>query len=125
MREIKRVAREERLTLRQPVERFSQYRGNPFAGTPDAVAATIEAWFAAGALDGLNLSFRLTEQLEEFVEQVVPRLWDKGIFRSAYEASTLRGNLGLPIPENRYTAARRGAVTIPADDVGAWAGAAV
>ncbi len=27
-----------------------------------------------------------------------------------YEATTLRGNLGLPIPENRHTAARRPAV---------------
>lgn len=112
VKEIKRVAREERLTLRQTVERFSQYRGNAFAGTPDTVAGTIEEWFTAGALDGLNLSFRLTEQLEEFVAEVVPRLRAKGIFRTAYEASTLRGNLGLSIPENRYTA-RRSAPTDP------------
>lgn len=115
VKEIKRVAREERLTLRQTVERFSQYRGNPFAGTADTVADTIEEWFTAGALDGLNVSFRLTEQLEEFVEHVVPRLRAKGVFRTTYEATTLRGNLGLTVPENRYTATRRKASASPAD----------
>ena len=39
----------------------------------------------------------------------MPLLQAKGIFRTEYEASTLRGNLGIPIPENRYTAARRAA----------------
>jgi hypothetical protein len=29
------------------------------------------------------------------------------VLRSEYEATTLRGNLGIPVPENRYTRARR------------------
>jgi hypothetical protein len=38
---------------------------------------------------------------------VVPILRERGLVRAEYESSTLRGNLGLPVPENRYTAARR------------------
>jgi hypothetical protein len=34
---------------------------------------------------------------------VVPILQSRGIFRTEYEADTLRGNLGLPVPVNRYT----------------------
>ncbi len=38
----------------------------------------------------------------------MPILQAKGIFRRDYEHSTLRGHLGLPVPENRY--ARRPAL---------------
>ena len=34
---------------------------------------------------------------------MVPILQERGLVRTEYEASTLRGNLGLPVPENRYT----------------------
>jgi hypothetical protein len=37
-----------------------------------------------------------------------------GLFRTEYEHDTLRGHLGLPIPENRWTRARR-AVAIAAE----------
>jgi hypothetical protein len=40
------------------------------------------------------------------VDTVVPILQERGIYRTGYEATTLRGNLGIPVPENRYTAAR-------------------
>ena len=51
--------------------------------------------------------FRVTDDLDTFIERVVPILQAKGIFRTEYESSTLRGNLGLPIPENRYSRERR------------------
>jgi hypothetical protein len=38
---------------------------------------------------------------------VVPILQERGLFRRDYEHATLRGNLGLDVPENRHTAARR------------------
>jgi len=50
---------------------------------------------------------RVTDDLDTFIERVVPLLQEKGLFRTEYEANTLRGNLGLPIPENRHTRARR------------------
>jgi hypothetical protein len=41
------------------------------------------------------------------VDLVVPILQERGLFRKEYESDTLRGNLGLPIPENRYTLERK------------------
>jgi hypothetical protein len=38
---------------------------------------------------------------------VVPILRERGLARAEYESGTLRGHLGLPVPENRYTRARR------------------
>ncbi|MNP75001.1 Nitrilotriacetate monooxygenase component A [compost metagenome] len=40
---------------------------------------------------------------KDFIQLVVPILQDRGIFRNEYEDDTLRGNLGLPYPENNYT----------------------
>jgi len=36
--------------------------------------------------------------LQEFVDQVIPELQRRGLFRTQYEATTLRGNLGLTRP---------------------------
>jgi hypothetical protein len=55
--------------------------------------------------DGFNLAVRLPEDLTYFVDTVVPILQARGLYRAEYEASTLRGNLGLPIPESRHRAA--------------------
>ncbi|SDN42612.1 NtaA/DmoA family FMN-dependent monooxygenase [Actinacidiphila guanduensis] len=100
-------ARAENLTLRQVAQSVREFRRSPFVGTPQQVAGTIEEWFAAGTFDGINLAFRTEAELTAFVEGVVPLLQKRGLFRTAYEADTLRGNLGLPIPENRYTRERR------------------
>jgi hypothetical protein len=45
--------------------------------------------------------------LNDFVELVIPELHDRDLFRTAYEGSTLRDNLGLPRPVSRYDAASR------------------
>jgi hypothetical protein len=45
----------------------------------------------------------LPQGFNDFVDQVLPILKERGLFRTEYEADTLRGNLGLPKPENRYT----------------------
>ena len=100
--DLVRQATENGWTLRQTVEAVSQYKPGPFVGAPQTVADSIQAWFEAGALDGINLAFRLVEDLEYFIEAVVPILQSRGIFRTEYEADTLRGNLGLPFPVNRY-----------------------
>ncbi|MFB5680185.1 hypothetical protein ACE3NQ_04520 [Paenibacillus terreus] len=41
-------------------------------------------------------------EFEDFIKLVVPILQDKGLFRKEYEDDTLRGNLGLPYPENKH-----------------------
>jgi alkanesulfonate monooxygenase len=40
--------------------------------------------------------------LDEFVNLVVPVLQKRGLFRTEYEGSTLRENLGLRRPVNRF-----------------------
>ena len=44
----------------------------------------------------------LPEGLNDFVDRVVPELQKRGIFRKDYEGRTLRDNLGLPRPKNRF-----------------------
>ena len=44
----------------------------------------------------------LPSGLTDFLEQVVPILQARGIFRLEYQPDTLRGHLGLPFLENRY-----------------------
>jgi alkanesulfonate monooxygenase len=67
----------------------------------------MEEWLLAGAADGFNLLFPFFPgPLDDFVDLVVPELQRRGIFRTEYEGRTLRENLGVPIPPNRYTVAR-------------------
>ena len=35
-------------------------------------------------------------------EHVLPELRSRGLFREEYDADTLRGNYGLPRPENQF-----------------------
>jgi alkanesulfonate monooxygenase SsuD/methylene tetrahydromethanopterin reductase-like flavin-dependent oxidoreductase (luciferase family) len=93
-------------TLRQTVEAASEYKPKPFVGSPTTVADEMQRWFSNGALDGLNLAFRVRDELENFIDTVVPILQERGLYRREYESDTLRGNLGLPFPVNRYTQQR-------------------
>lgn len=68
-------------------------------GTPERLAARMEEWFRAGVVGGFNIMPDvLPSGLEDFVDQVVPILRRKGIFREAYEPGTFR---------DRITAGRR------------------
>ena len=100
---IKQVARDENLTLREMALRSTTPR-NEFIGTPSQVANAMQAWFEEGAADGFMLVPSVLPQgFNDFVDQVLPILKERGLFRTEYETDTLRGNLGLPKPENRYT----------------------
>jgi FMN-dependent oxidoreductase (nitrilotriacetate monooxygenase family) len=108
---IIRLAKQENLTLRQTALRFATPKGE-FVGTPKKIADLIETWLEEKASDGFIIQSATPKGLPEFVEKVVPLLQARGIFRSEYEHSTLRGNLGLSVPENRNTANRRQTTTI-------------
>ncbi|MGE4324474.1 MAG: LLM class flavin-dependent oxidoreductase, partial [Sphingobium sp.] len=72
-------------------------------GTPTQIADRMEEWFNADAADGfVIIPPVLPDQLEVFVAKVVPELQRRGVFRTAYEGSTLREHLGLERPANRY-----------------------
>ena len=76
-------------------------------GTPSQVADEMEHWFKDGAADGFNvMPAWLPGSLKDFVDLVIPELQRRGLFRTEYEATTLRGNLGLPKPVNRHRLAR-------------------
>jgi FMN-dependent oxidoreductase (nitrilotriacetate monooxygenase family) len=100
---LKYLARTEHLTLRQLALRTTTPKST-FTGTPTQIADTMQAWFEAGAADGFMISGAvLPDGLVDFLDHVVPILQERGLFRTEYETDTLRGNLGLPKPANRYT----------------------
>ena len=69
------------------------------------LADAIEEWFTQGAADGFNIMPPiLPTALTDFVDQVVPILQKRGLYRTAYEGKTLRENLGLTRPINRFVA---------------------
>ncbi|MFF0814926.1 LLM class flavin-dependent oxidoreductase [Rhodococcus sp. NPDC003318] len=102
------LARRERLTVRQLIGRLGGGRGHrTFTGTPVQVADTIEHWFRSGAADGFNIMPAvLPSGLEKFVDSVVPILQERGLLRTEYTESTLRGHYGLPRPVNQFTVDR-------------------
>ena len=99
------LARREKLTVRQLAQRVGSYSGLAFVGTPATIADGMEEWLAGEGSDGFNVMFPyLPGGLHEFVERVVPELQRRGLFRREYEGVTLRENLGLKRPKNRFFA---------------------
>ncbi|PYE41308.1 FMN-dependent oxidoreductase (nitrilotriacetate monooxygenase family) [Rhizobium sp. PP-F2F-G20b] len=96
------VAQAENLTLRQTALRFATPR-TEFVGTPVQVADAFQRWLETRGSDGFVVNVSLPRELEVFVETVVPILQERGIYRTEYEAETFRGNLGIPVPANRYS----------------------
>jgi alkanesulfonate monooxygenase SsuD/methylene tetrahydromethanopterin reductase-like flavin-dependent oxidoreductase (luciferase family) len=75
-----------------------------FTGTPAQLAGLLLEWQRAG-LSGFRLRpGAIPDDLEAITRALVPELQRRGGFRTAYEASTLRGLLGLSRPANRYSA---------------------
>lgn len=98
---IKRLAKEQNLTLRQVALLYATPR-TPFIGTPEQVADRVQEWFEGQGADGFIVGYDLPNSFDNFVDLVVPILQERGIFRTEYESDTLRGNLGIPFPINRY-----------------------
>ena len=97
------MAREEKLSIRQLYLRVVCRGHWILCGTPETVADKLQEWFEAGGADGFNvMPPYLPRALDDFVDQVVPELQRRGIFRKDYEGRTLRDNLGLRRPENRF-----------------------
>jgi alkanesulfonate monooxygenase SsuD/methylene tetrahydromethanopterin reductase-like flavin-dependent oxidoreductase (luciferase family) len=75
-----------------------------FAGTPAELADVLVDLAGAG-LSGFRLRpAALPHDLRQITRGLVPELQRRGLFRTAYQAGTLRGLLGLPRPANRYVA---------------------
>jgi FMN-dependent oxidoreductase (nitrilotriacetate monooxygenase family) len=97
------LARREHLTVRELLGRLGGGRGHwTFVGTPEQVADALQIWFEEGAADGFNVMGPvLPSALQDFVEQVVPILRRRGLFRTEYSGTTLRDHYGLARPANR------------------------
>src|SRR6202167_6231009 len=97
------VAARDKLTVRQLAQRVGGYGGLAFVGTPATIADQMEEWLTTEGSDGVHIMFPyLPAGLDDFVDKVVPELQKREIFRREYEGKTLRENLGLPRPKNRF-----------------------
>src|SRR5262249_38817337 len=99
------LVRREKPTLRQLLASLAGARGHfTFAGTPEQVADLIEDWFSDGAADGFNVMPPvLPAMLDAFSAEVIPLLQRRGLFRTAYEGTTLREHYGLAWPKSAWS----------------------
>ncbi|WP_122678927.1 LLM class flavin-dependent oxidoreductase [Pseudomonas viridiflava] len=97
------LAEREHLNLTQLGRRIAGGRGHySLIGTPEQVADELQRWFEQGAADGFNVLVpHLPGGLEDVARLLVPELQRRGLFRTEYEGTTLRENLGLQRSINR------------------------
>ncbi len=102
-------ARRNNWSIRELYRATAAGRGHRMVmGTPAQIADAMEEWIEAGAADGYNIiPAQLPGSIDDFVELVVPELQRRGVFRTEYEGRTLRENLGLKEPVNRFGRAEK------------------
>jgi FMN-dependent oxidoreductase (nitrilotriacetate monooxygenase family) len=90
--------RAEGLTLQEAAVRYATSELTPqIVGDPDHVADELEHMFVNEGCDGFIITpGPLPASAADFVELVVPRLQERGVFRTEYPGQTLRQTLGLP-----------------------------
>ncbi|WP_277960421.1 LLM class flavin-dependent oxidoreductase [Pseudomonas sp. RIT-To-2] len=98
------LAGRENLSLAELGRKIAGGRGHySLIGTPVQIADQLQEWFEQGAADGFNVLVpHLPGGLEDFADHVVPELQRRGLFRTEYEGTTLRENLGLEKPANQF-----------------------
>ncbi|MCG7338657.1 LLM class flavin-dependent oxidoreductase [Staphylococcus sp. ACRSN] len=84
-------------TLRELLGYLSAGGGHlTLIGTPKDIVDEMERWFNAGVADGFNLMPPVfPNSLQDFVDYIVPELQNRGLYRTEYEGTTFRENLGL------------------------------
>jgi FMN-dependent oxidoreductase (nitrilotriacetate monooxygenase family) len=99
-------AKREKMTWRDLHNLTGAARGHwVICGTPESIADTLELWFTEKAADGFNiLPPYFPGSFDDFVDQVVPILQARGLFRRDYSGTMLRDHLGLARPANRLFA---------------------
>jgi FMN-dependent oxidoreductase (nitrilotriacetate monooxygenase family) len=88
------TARREGMTLRDLYNLTAAARGHwVIYGTPAQIADRLEEWFVSELADGfMILPAYFPGAFDDFVDLVVPELQRRGLFRRAYEGSTLRSH---------------------------------
>jgi FMN-dependent oxidoreductase (nitrilotriacetate monooxygenase family) len=85
-----------RKTVQEVMDDFllKGFRGLTVVGTPEEIADKIQYWVEETDLDGFNLEpYVLPATYVDFIDQVVPVLQKRGIFREEYEEGTFRERL--------------------------------
>jgi alkanesulfonate monooxygenase SsuD/methylene tetrahydromethanopterin reductase-like flavin-dependent oxidoreductase (luciferase family) len=82
----------ESMTLREVAQRHGESVGLPqFVGTVKSVTDQMEAFIETVGGDGFMLSpIYCPGAIEEFVDQIVPELQRRGLYRTEYKGATLR-----------------------------------
>ncbi|MFC4944519.1 NtaA/DmoA family FMN-dependent monooxygenase [Pseudonocardia sp. GCM10023141] len=92
-------------SLRETVIALGPQRGH--VGTPSGLADKFARFVRGGAVDGFNVSpYIVPDGLDDIVNLLVPQLQERGVYRTAYEGSTLREHLGLREPLTRRAAVK-------------------
>jgi long-chain alkane monooxygenase len=84
-------------TLREAAIRYGLAIGIPqLVGTPEQVADQLEQIWRETGCHAFNVTPTvMASSVEDFVDQVVPILQKRGVYRTEYEGRTFRQNLGL------------------------------
>ena len=97
VRTWRELADERGLTFRGLAREIS--RGPGYVGTAAEVADQLDTFVQEDGGDGVVLGSHLVPSgLDEFVDEVVPLLQERGSLRTEYDGTTLRANLRLPLP---------------------------
>ncbi|MET7418628.1 LLM class flavin-dependent oxidoreductase [Dactylosporangium sp. NPDC005555] len=90
------LATERGLSIRDLVIEVTP-KHNTFVGTPGEIADEWTRYVRDRAVDGFNLLPQLLPgTVEDIVDRLVPQLQERGVYRTAYEGTTLRSHLDLP-----------------------------
>ncbi len=90
------LSTERNLSIRDLVIEVTPSHG-AFVGTPGSVADEWTHYVRTRAVDGFNLLPQLLPgTVEDVVDRLVPELQERGVYRTAYEGTTLREHLDLP-----------------------------
>ncbi|WP_261557084.1 NtaA/DmoA family FMN-dependent monooxygenase [Frankia tisae] len=97
VRRWRELSEAKKLSLREVVIEVSGRQS--FIGSAATVAETINRFVQEDASDGFILVPHIVPGgLDEFADQVVPLLQERGVFRAEYTGTTLREHLGLELP---------------------------
>jgi len=92
--EWRQIAAAKQLSAREVIVEVTGRQS--FIGSAETIATEINRYVQEDASDGFILVPHITPGgLDPFVDQVVPLLQERGVYRTEYEGTTLRDNLGL------------------------------
>ena len=96
-------AEREGLTVRACATLVAKSRSHgTFVGTVEGLADHMQLWLETGGCDGFNIMpAYFPDELDLFVDEAIPELQRRGLFRRDYAGPMLRDNLGLERPPQR------------------------